>query len=397
MTTRLYFDDPYRTEFDATVVHRIEVDGKPGIILNETCFYPTAGGQCCDRGRLNDVPVIDVLERDGEILHLTTEVLDGETVHGRVDWRRRFDFMQQHSGQHVLSQSVLHVLGADTVSAHLGEETSTIEIERGDLTEKEARAAEEFANEIVFENRAIKTYFISADEIAKLPVRKIPEQKGRFRIVEVEGFDYSACGGTHCRRTGEIGLIKVGRWERIRKNVRFRFLCGARAWADYRVKSEVVENLADRYSAKAEDVLPLVTRQAEENKELRKALRNASERALGLEARQLLLAAEPCGEIKLVRATFDNRAFEEIRSLALRIAETERAVVLLGNRGDKGQLAFACSEGLPYKMNDLVNDACVELEGRGGGSPTLALGGGPRVERVDEALRSASERIMHDQ
>ncbi|NIO06861.1 MAG: hypothetical protein GTO40_02295, partial [Deltaproteobacteria bacterium] len=143
MTERLYFDDPYRTEFEATVVRSVEVDGKPGLILNQTCFYPTAGGQCCDRGVLNDVPVVDVLERKGEILHLVDGVVDVERVHGRIVWKRRFDLMQQHSGQHVLSQSVLHVLGADTVSSHLGEETSTIEIARKDLTDEEIRAAED--------------------------------------------------------------------------------------------------------------------------------------------------------------------------------------------------------------------------------------------------------------
>jgi len=397
MTKRLYFDDPYRTEFEATVVRRVEVDGKPGLILNQTCFYPTAGGQGCDKGFLNEVPVVDVLERDGEILHLMEGAIDVKRVHGRIVWERRFDFMQQHSGQHVLSQSMLHVLGADTVSAHLGEETSTIEIVRGDLTDEETKAAEEFANKIVFENRPIKTYFVSADEVAGLPLRKIPSQKGRFRIVEVEVFDYSACGGTHCRRTGEIGLIKVGRWERIRKNVRFQFLCGARALADYRRKGEMVEKLADRYSARVDDILSLVTKQAEENKELRRTLRSLSERLMEFEAHELLSKAVPCREVKLVQAIFDHRAFEELKPLAKRIADIGPAVVLLGNRGESGQLAFSCSEGLPYRMNDLMADACARLEGRGGGSPRLAFGGGPLVDKVEEAIQGVSERILKDQ
>jgi len=397
MTERLYFDDPYRTEFEATVVRSVEGRGKPGLILNQTYFYPTAGGQCCDKGFLNDVPVVDVLERDGEILHLMDGVIDAKRVHGRIDWERRFDFMQQHSGQHVLSQSMLQVLGADTVSSHLGEEISTIEIARGNLTDKEARATEEFANKIVFENRAIKTYFVSADEVAGLPLRKIPSQKGRFRIVEVEGFDYSACGGTHCRQTGEIGLIKVGRWERIRKNLRLHFLCGARALADYRWKSEMVEELTDRYSARGADVLSIVTKQAEENKELRRTLRSLSERAMEFEAHDLLSKAVPCGEMKLVQAIFDHRPFEELKSLAIRIANSERAVVLLGNRGEKGQLVFSCSEDLPSKMNDLISDACARLDGRGGGSSRLAFGGGPLVEKVEEAIQSVSERILKGQ
>lgn len=394
MTERLYFDDPYRADFEATVVRRVEVEGKPGLILNQTCFYPTAGGQGCDQGSLNDIPVIEVLERDEEILHLLGGVIAVKEVRGRIDWKRRFDFMQQHSGQHVLSQSLLHVLGADTVSAHLGEETSTIEIAREDLREEEAKAAEEFANKIVFENRAIKTYFVSADEVKRIPLRKIPPQKGRFRIVEVEAFDHSACGGTHCRQTGEIGLIKVGRWERIRKNVRLQFLCGGRALLDYRWKSDVVEELADRYSARGSDVLALVLKQAEENKELRRNLRSLSERAMEFEARELLSKAMDCGEIKLIQAVFDHRPFEELKSLAGRIVDAEPAVVLFGNRGEKGQLVFSCSEGLPYKMSELISDACLRLDGRGGGSPQLAFGGGRLVEKVEEAVQQASERIQ---
>jgi alanyl-tRNA synthetase len=370
------------------------VEGKPGLILNQTCFYPTAGGQGCDQGALNDIPVIEVLERDEEILHLLGGVIAVKEVRGRIDWKRRFDFMQQHSGQHVLSQSLLHVLGADTVSAHLGEETSTIEIAREDLREEEAKAAEEFANKIVFENRAIKTYFVSADEVKRIPLRKTPPQKGRFRIVEVEAFDHSACGGTHCRQTGEIGLIKVGRWERIRKNVRLQFLCGGRALLDYGWKSDVVEELADRYSARGSDVLALVSKQAEENKDLRRNLRGLSERAMEFEARELLSNAMDCGEIKLIQAVFDHRPFEELKSLAARIVDAEPAVVLFGNRGEKGQLVFSCSESLPYKMSELISDACLRLDGRGGGSPQLAFGGGRLVEKVEEAVQQASERIQ---
>ena len=394
MTERLYFDDPYRTDFEATVVRRVEVDGKPGLILNQTCFYPTAGGQGCDHGLLNEIPVIEVLERDGEILHLLGGAINAREVRGRIDWKRRFDFMQQHSGQHVLSQSLFHVLGANTVSAHLGEETSTIEIARKDLSQEEVKAAEEFANKIVFENRAIKTYFVSADEVKRIPLRKIPPQKERLRIVEVEAFDHIACGGTHCRQTGEIGLIKVGRWEHIRKNVRLQFLCGGRALLDYGWKSDVVEELADRYSARGSDVLALVTKQAEENKELGRNLRSLSERAMEFEARELLSKAMRCGEIKLMQAVFDHRPFEELKSLAGRIVDAEPAVVLFGNRGQKGQLVFSCSEGLPYRMDELMSDACLRLDGRGGGSPQLAFGGGRLAENVEEAIQQVSERIQ---
>jgi alanyl-tRNA synthetase len=394
MTKRLYFDDPYRTEFDAKVVRRVDVGGRPGLILDETCFYPTAGGQCCDKGLLNDVGVVDVCDLDGDIVHVTTRVVGTDPVHGRIVWNRRFDFMQQHSGQHVLSQSLIQVLGADTVSAHLGEESSTIEIRRAALKDEEAREAEDLANRIVFENRAIKTYFVSADEVVKLPVRKIPRQEEPFRIVEVEGFDHSACGGTHCRHTGEIGVIKMGRWEHIRGNIRLQFLCGRRALEDNRFKSRLVESLSDRYSTGIHNVLDVVTKQAEENKQLRKTVKRLSEQTTIFEARDLLSKGVPCGEITIVRAVFDHRPFDEVKSLAMRMADSEQVVVLLGNRTNKGQLAFSCSEGLPYQMDGLIANACTILAGRGGGSPRFAFGGGPLAEKVDEAVQSAFELIQ---
>lgn len=156
----------------------------------------------------------------------------------------------------------------------------------------------------------------------------------------------------------------------------------------------MVEKLADRYSARVQDVLSLVAKQAEENKELRKTLKSLSERAMESETHELLSRAVPCGETKLIRAVFDHRPFEELKSLAMRIADSEQAVVLFGNRGDKGQLAFACSKGLPHKMNELVSDACAVLQGRGGGSATLAFGGGPLADKVEEAVEEASQRVL---
>jgi alanyl-tRNA synthetase len=394
MTKRLYFEDPYQTEFEAFIARRVDWQGKPGLILDQTCFYPTSGGQGCDKGFLNDVPVVDVLENEDEILHLVTDGVKAKKVHGRISWKRRFDFMQQHSGQHVLSQAVLSVLGADTVSSHLGEESSTIEIAKADLTNEEVTAAEDLAIKIIFENRPIKTYFVPANQLVSIPLRKIPFQREQLRIVEVEGFDYSACGGTHCSRTGEIGLVKVGHWERIRNNVRFHFLCGNRAIADYKWKSQMIEDLAENFSAKGADVLELVNKQVEENKELRQALKGLSQQVIDFEGDQLLAKAVPCGEIKVVQAIFNNRSVEELKALAKRITDLDRTVVLFGNKADKGQLTFACSEGLTFKMNDFLRDACTILGGRGGGSPGLAFGGGPLVQKVDEAVQSAFKRII---
>ena len=397
MTDRLYFDDPYRIEFEAKIVDKVEFEGKPALILNRTCFYPTAGGQECDRGFISDVPVVDVIDQDNEIIHVLERDVPGTEIRGRIDWKRRFDFMQQHSGQHVLSQSFFRVLDANTTSSHLGQESSTIEILRETLTLEEAHSVEDFANSVVFENRAIKTYFRSEDELTSVPLRRTPKKKGHIRIVEIDGLDYTPCGGTHCRHTGEIGLIKVGRWEKIRGHVRIQFLCGKRALSEYRWKSEAIEELADHYSAKGTDVLALVTKQSEENKVLHRNLKDLTEQAIAFEAKKLFSEAESMGDLKLVKSVFDERPAEELRTLATKIVSYGKVVVLLGNRGEKAQLVFSCSEGLPYKMNDLIGIACTKIDGRGGGTPRLAFGGGPLSDKVEEAVESVFENISKGQ
>jgi alanyl-tRNA synthetase len=394
MTERLYFDDPYRTDFEAKVLKRIEIDNRPALILDQTCFYPTAGGQECDRGVLNEVPVIDVIDHQATIVHVLKQEIVDDRIRGRIDWNRRFDFMQQHSGQHVLSQSFFRELKANTISSHLGEDMSTLEIARETLSVEEAHRVEDVANKILYENRAIKTYFVQEDEVGSIPLRRPPKKEGLLRIVEVEGFDHMGCGGTHCHRTGEIGLIKTGRWEKIRGHVRIQFLCGARALKECQWKNEAIEALSDMYSAKASDVFELVTKQMEECKSLRYEKNDLMKRVLDYEAKDLLAKAEPVGGMHVIQNVFDNRATEEMKTLALKIVGTSPAVVLFGTRGEKGQLVFCCSEGCPSKMNELMRKACDLIGGHGGGSPQLAFGGGPQVDKVEEAVHSIYTQVI---
>ena len=282
------------------------------------------------------------------------------------------------------------------VTAHLTEKARSAggDPSRETLTLEEAHAVEDFANSIVFENRAIRTYFRSEDEIASIPLRRTPKKKGRIRIVEIDGFDYTPCGGTHCHHTGEIGLIKTGRWEKIRGRIRVQFLCGSRALSEYRWKSETVEALADRFSARGEDILSLVTKQEDEMKELKRKVTEVTARILHVEAHELLSKASLKGEVKVVKGIFQNRPSEDLKTLATMITESERSIALLGNCDEKGQFVFSCSKGLPYRMNDLVKEACAIIGGRGGGSPTLAFGGGPEPDTIEEAVDHIFQHIM---
>ena len=395
MTERLYYLDPYKTEFQARVVERISVEGKPGIILDSSCFYPTSGGQPHDRGHINGVPVINVFERqDKTIVHVLEVEVKGDFVHGAIDWERRFDHMQQHTGQHILSQAFLQLLNAETVSFHLGERICTIDVDQASLTTAQLDKVEELANEIVFGDRPVKTYFVTEAELASLPLRKLPSVEMPIRIVEVEGFDYSPCGGTHCRRTGEVGLIKITKVERRGKDTRVEFLCGGRALTDYRDKNRTVNELANRFSVGTWELSEAVERLAEELKTSRRELKAAKNQLLEYEAAELLAQAEQHGDIRIVRKVFTDRDSDQVKRLAQRLIELERSVALLGAVGEKAQLVFACSVDLPYDMSSLLKEACRVIGGGGGGQRHFAQGGGPDGSQVNKALEVAYESLL---
>ena len=391
----MYYLDPYRLEFEARVVERIDVGAKPGVILNSTCFYPTSGGQPRDEGHLNGVPVINVFEReDKAIVHVLAAELRDDTVHGAIDWERRFDHMQQHTGQHILSQAFLEILRAETVGFHLGQVACTIDVDKAPLAVSQLDRVEDLANEIVFADRPVKTHLVAEMELASLPLRKLPTAETPVRIVEVEGFDYSPCGGTHCRRTGEVGLVKITRVERRGQDTRVEFLCGDRALADYRGKNRTVNELANRFSVGAWELAEAVGRLAEEARSNKRELNAAKNRLLDYEAAELLAEAEQRGDVRVVRKVFTDHEGEQIKRLALRLMESEGSVALLGSAGGKAQLFFACSADLSCDMSDLLKRACRVVGGGGGGQRHFAQGGGPDGSKVGEALKIAHERLL---
>ncbi|MCL4459853.1 MAG: DHHA1 domain-containing protein [Chloroflexi bacterium] len=394
MTERLYLQDAYLRAFTATIVKQTVVEERTELILDRTCFYPTSGGQPCDLGTLNDLPVLDVFEREGEVVHILPAKIEGETVYGCIDWSRRFDHMQQHSGQHILSQSFLSVLQAETVSFHLGSEDSTIDIAVASFSPQALSAVEDLANSIVFENRAIKAYIVDEGELNHLSLRKRPTKAERIRIVEVEGFDLSPCGGTHCTASGVIGLIKVTRCERKGRENRIHFLCGWRALRDYHWKNKVVNTVSEKLSTP--EPVEAVTRLLEENSELRKEANLLKDRLLDYEAIQLVAEAPKAGEVRVVSRIFVGRETEEIRRLAAKVVVAGKCVALLGLGDDKAHLFFARSADLGCDMNRLLREVAPLIGGQGGGQSNLAQGGGPNVSRLSEAIGLATERLLDD-
>ena len=387
-TERLYFADSYLSHFSAHIVARMERGGKPAVALDQTAFYPDGGGQPSDCGTLNDVPVLDVQAENGRVWHVLAHLLDAEFVHGAVDWPRRFDHMQQHHGQHLLSAAFERLYGMRTISFHLGATAATIDLDTTSLSVEQAAAVEDLTNQVIWEDRPVLARFVDAEELATLPLRKPPTVEGPIRVVSVPDFDHSACGGTHPRATGGVGLLHIRRWDRRGDTLRVEFLCGGRALGDFRRKNAALGRLASAFNVGAEEVEAATARLREAEERARKRLEEAGEQLIGYEAQALIRRAELVGIVRVVRQVFEQRSLDEVRALAKAIA-AGGCLALLGLRAEKTQLVFARAEGLEVDCGALLRATLAPFGGRGGGQPTLAQGGLPDPQRLDEALAAA--------
>ena len=385
-TKRLYHEDAYLMEFDAEVVVRTEHEGLPACILDKTCFYPESGGQPWDRGTLGGVEVLKVLDLDGAILHVLKSEIAGGTVHGRVDETARFDHMQQHTGQHVLSQAFYETLKGETRSFHLGPDVSTLEIGLRAISDAAWDRVEDRANAIVWEDREVKTYFVPEEKIREIPLRKPPKKQGLLRVVEVDGFDYSACGGTHCRRTGEIGMIKLTGIEKIRGNLRFEFRCGGRALRDHRGKDRTVRKLAEVFSCSDGNVAAQVEKLAADAKALKKRARRLEERLAAFEAGEVIRAASG----PVIAGVLEDKTSDEARFLALNIVKSGEFAVVYGVRSEsQGHLIVARSDSLLADLRKLVPAVGAIVPCKGGGGSSLVELVTPEKARLQEAVDAA--------
>jgi alanyl-tRNA synthetase len=369
VTERIYYTDAYATRFDAGVVDA--ADGGRRIYLDRTAFYPTSGGQPHDLGRLGGSDVIDVVDEGERIAHLLTAPLDtAGPVEGRVSWPRRYDHMQQHTGQHLLSAVLADRFGYATVSVHFGAESSTLDLEVAAIDPAQVLAAEMRANEVVWEQRPVSVTFENAAIAAGL--RKPAERAGSIRIVTIQDLDRSACGGTHVRSTAEIGPVLIGKVERVRNTVRLEFVCGGRAIRAARANQELLAKLAAQYSAAASDLPAILESQRAELKAAAAARREADEQLARYRARELYDGTPPDAN-GMRRVLVRDAALEAARGIAHAFTALPRAVlvatvsappaVLLATSADTGVDAAATLKG-----------ALAAVGGRGGGSARLAQG-----------------------
>ena len=402
MTDRLYYADPYLTSFTARVVERLEVDSRPAVILDRTAFYPTGGGQPSDRGRLNQVEIVDVVAREDDlqtVLHLLSGTLRDDEVAGAVDWPRRFDLMQQHTGQHILSQAFVQAAGAETAAFHLNDDrhggSVTIDLNRSGLLPTQIDQAEDLANQIVYENRPVMARFVSEAELVSIPLRKPPAVNTAIRIVEIEDFDWSACGGTHVARAGEVGQIKIIKIDRrgadtkVGSTTRVEFRCGQRALIDYRRKNEMINRVAADLSIGHWELDQATARLVADNKALHKQLQEAQGRLLESEARELLSNLRVREGCAVALRVWHDLHMADLRQLAKQIIVRPKTVALLGSGGERPALVFARSSDLVFDMNVLARGAVARIDGKGGGQPDFAQAGGPPAS--DEQVQAALE------
>jgi len=391
-TERLYYTDPFLREFDANLLATVSHEGKTALVLDRTAFYPTSGGQPYDVGFFHDVRVVDVVETDdGRILHVVDRAPSTTALHGVVDWTRRFDHMQQHTGQHVLSAAFDRVLGARTESFHLGVEASTIDLNR-ELTAAEIARAEDESNRIVWEDRDVSIRFADAAEAASLGLRKESKREGTLRLIDVDGFDLSACGGTHVRRTGAIGLIVVSASERFRGGSRVTFLCGGRALAGYRGLRDVVDRSGRTLSVGASELPAAVDRLQAEGRDLRRQIKDFQGRIAVQEADALADAAVAVGPARLAAAALTGWDANGLKGIAARIVERRGHVAVLVSDPAPAPIVVARAQDVPLDAGAMLRALVDRHGGKGGGRPELAQGGGITAPSAD-VLRSARELL----
>jgi alanyl-tRNA synthetase len=376
MTERLYYTDPYLREFDATLVDTVSYEGQTALVLDRTAFYPDSGGQPSDAGAFGDVRVVDVVHvEDGRILHVVDRAPSATALHGTIDWTRRFDHMQQHTGQHVLSAAFARLLSVRTESFHMGVDYSTIDLAR-EVSAQEIARAENEANRIVWEDRPVTIRFADAEEAASMGLRKESKRDGTLRLIEIEDFDLSACGGTHVARTGAIGIIAVAASERFRGGSRITFLCGGRALAGFRALRDSVAGSVRALSVLPAELPSAIERLQAEGKELRRHIKDFQSRVAAQEADALAAAAQPSGDVRLVLTAMPGWDAAGLKTVASRIVERPGHVVVLLGDPPTVPIVVARSSDVAQDAGAILRKIVERHGGKGGGRPEMAQGGG---------------------
>jgi alanyl-tRNA synthetase len=408
MTDRLYYRDSFLHEFEGEITEVVpvaEINGRHGVYLDRTAFYPTSGGQVYDTGWMlpsegsEKLRVAEVAEtEDGRVVHYIEAdkaPVRGTRIRGVIDPARRRDHMQQHSGQHVLSAAFVRLFNLPTVSFHMGDAACSIDLDTSTLTARQVEEAEALANEIVQENRPVEIKFVTQIAAQELGLRKPPRtDKDELRLVDIRDFDLSACGGTHVQNTGQIGCILLRKTERVRQGWRVEFVCGKRAVATARHDFTTLSEAAGLFSGRIWDVPQQVRKSLDDVKLATKASERLLDELAEFQAARLLAEVVPVDGKKVIARVYPDRDLVFIRLVAQKLTRQESSVVaLMASSSGRSSLVFAQSKGMPFDMGQLLKETLAKLGGRGGGTKDLAQGGAPKAEGLFAALEEASQKM----
>jgi len=391
-TERLYYRDSFLREFDAQVISCEKQGERWKVVLDRTAFYPTSGGQPHDTGKLGDVPVIEVADAEQKVVHYASAAVPVGPVRGVIDWPRRLDHMQQHTGQHLLSAAFIELFGFQTVSFHLGKELSTIDLDSPAVIPKQLEEAEVRVNEVIFEDKPVVIRFGTAEELVEAGIRKKVGREGILRAVEVEGFDRQPCGGTHLERTGQAGLMLIRKLERRRDQCRVDFVCGFRALAAARSDFSTLTQAASLLSCGSGEVPAVLGKLIEDRRVQHGAVKRLEEGLAEHEARKLLASQPSTGALRVISSALEEATPSYLGLLVAKLVAEANVVALLASRAS-GHIVFAQTKGLPHDMSALLRDTLKPFGGKGGGAKDFAQGSVLNAAKAADVIAHAKKML----
>jgi len=389
MERRLYCESPYTKEWQADVKDIIQKDGKFLVELDDTAFYPGGGGQPSDRGTIDGIAIEDVYEDNGKIYHILSEPPKNKNVKCLIDFVRRFDLMQQHTGQHLLSAILFNEYQWKTSSFHLGEDEVSIDVTAPDIPADLARAAEDMVNDHIYRDLEVKTHIVKPGETDQFRLRKMPPVAETISIVEICDIDFSPCCGTHVARTGEIGIIKILKTEKRGKETRVYFKCGKRALHNFQRDHDIVSRLSKMYRSEESDVISRAEAYAEQLGNTQKELSVAKEKLLGLEAKEMAASAGS----PFIHRSYENKSFDDISKLMKSLLKEGDFIIILSSIPDR-RLLFAKSGNIDINCGNILKEHLEEFNGKGGGGDKWANAGFKDMEDLKKFETFLGEMIL---
>jgi len=398
MTDRTYYEDAYLFQFRGNVVSTVQENGKFGVILDSTCFYPEGGGQPADHGWLNGTEVYDVRNSGAnDVVHFVKQPLREGPVAGKIDARRRLDYMRQHTGQHIISQSFLQIGKYPTISVHFGEDYTTVEFDAEEIPENDLTKGETLANQIINRNLAVNTFWIDPEDVGKYNIRRPPPDVDRIRLVEIDGFDVSACGGTHVSRTGEIGLIKITGKEKLRGHTRLYAKIGDRAIADYDRKNRLVQHLMQTLTCGEDDIAPRIDDLQQQLRFAQREVGKLQADKMSAQARDAIAAAGKVAGITYVEQVFENADSKMMKVFVDEvISRTDHLAATVSRNGNDIRWIVAHSAGDKLNLRTMVLPLLHLMVGKGGGSFDMVQGGGKEAGGISEFLKQLRHKIAQE-